>query len=107
MAFEFRGLEMHGHRMWERRHIITALEFIQAHRMTALAARRETALPRAGARSAACTRRSSGAASPRCSITSESQHVLNRVRRTTAHSPSTSRSRSARVATDAVGRLSK
>src|SRR3954454_17335064 len=36
MSFAFRGFEMHGHRMWERRHVIEALDFIQAHQMTAL-----------------------------------------------------------------------
>ena len=36
MSFEFRGFEMHGHRMWERRHVIEALDFIQTHQMTAL-----------------------------------------------------------------------
>jgi hypothetical protein len=36
MAFAFRGLEMHGRRMWERARVIEALNFIEAHRMTAL-----------------------------------------------------------------------
>jgi hypothetical protein len=36
MAFDFRGLEMHGRRMWERRAIIEALDFIERHDMTAL-----------------------------------------------------------------------
>ncbi len=36
MTYSFRGFEMHGHRMWERRHVIEALDFIEAHGMTAL-----------------------------------------------------------------------
>ena len=36
MTFNFRALEMHGQRMWQRQHIVHALDFIQAHDMTAL-----------------------------------------------------------------------
>lgn len=36
MGFDFRGFELHGHRMWERRHVVEALDFIAAHEMTAL-----------------------------------------------------------------------
>jgi hypothetical protein len=36
VAFTFRGFELHGGRMWQRAHILQALDFIEAHRMTAL-----------------------------------------------------------------------
>jgi hypothetical protein len=36
MTFNFRAFEMHGHRMWQRRHIIQALDFIQAYQLNAL-----------------------------------------------------------------------
>src|SRR5690348_14810652 len=36
MALSFRGLEMHGRRMWERARIVEALSFIRDHGMTAL-----------------------------------------------------------------------
>ena len=35
-AFTFRGFELHGGRMWQRNHILQALDFIETHRMTAL-----------------------------------------------------------------------
>ncbi len=36
MTLTFRGLELHGRRMWERARIVEALEFIRRHGMTAL-----------------------------------------------------------------------
>jgi hypothetical protein len=36
MSMEFRGLELHGRRMWERARIVEALDFIAQHGMTAL-----------------------------------------------------------------------
>ena len=36
MNFSFRALEISGQRMWERRAILQALDFIEAHEMTAL-----------------------------------------------------------------------
>ena len=36
MSFSFRGLEMHGQRMWQRRHVVEALDCIAAHGLTAL-----------------------------------------------------------------------
>jgi hypothetical protein len=36
MSFTFRGLELCGRRMWERERVLAALDFIQAHDMTAL-----------------------------------------------------------------------
>ena len=36
MTLEFRGLELHGRRMWERARIVEAFEFIRRHGMTAL-----------------------------------------------------------------------
>lgn len=36
MPFAFRGFELHGERMWQRTHILQALDFIATHHMTAL-----------------------------------------------------------------------
>jgi len=36
MTFSFRALEISGQRMWERRAILQALDFIEAHEMTDL-----------------------------------------------------------------------
>jgi hypothetical protein len=35
-SMEFRGLELHGRRMWERARIVEAIDFIRRHDMTAL-----------------------------------------------------------------------
>jgi hypothetical protein len=35
-SMEFRGLELHGRRMWERARIVEAIDFIVGHQMTAL-----------------------------------------------------------------------
>jgi hypothetical protein len=36
MGFDFRGLELHGRRMWDRAHILRALDEIERRRLTAL-----------------------------------------------------------------------
>jgi len=45
MAFAFRGLELHGRRMWERRRIEEALAFITSHELTALVLHETDLLP--------------------------------------------------------------
>ncbi len=36
MKLDFRGLELHGGRMWQRHNVVAALDFIEAHGMTAM-----------------------------------------------------------------------